>query len=194
MLRGNFTYSDWKWTNTSSFPDQTDIQPGQHNGDAVLLASGAGSGPKSFVYINSKWSANLNALYQVAPQRPWGFNVAGNLTARQGYPIPFYATPNLNVGDLSNYAGSPQDNVLIGRPDAHRLPDLVDFDARIEKEFSFQDFGLTLGVDCFNLFNSSTALQRVANLGTSGTAHNGNWAFEILSPRIFRFGARVNFR
>src|SRR5580693_8317574 len=82
MMRGNFTYSDWKWTNTSSLPDQTDLVPGQRNGDTVLLASGAGSGPKSFVYINSKWSANLNGLYQIAPDRPWGFNVAGNLTAR----------------------------------------------------------------------------------------------------------------
>jgi hypothetical protein len=194
MMRGNITYSDWKWTNTSSLPDQTDLVPGQRNGDAVLLASGAGSGPKSFVYINSKWSANLNGLYQISPDRPWGFNVAGNLTARQGYPVPFYATPNLNVGALGNYAGSPQDNVLIGRPDNVRLPDLVDFDARIEKEFTFQDFGLTLGVDCFNVFNKSTVLQRVANLGTNGTASNGDWVFEILSPRIFRFGARINFR
>jgi hypothetical protein len=193
MMRGNFTYSDWTWGGTGSLPDQTETVPGgARNGDTVLLAAGAGSGPKSFVYINSKWSANLNGLYQIVPDKPWGFNVAGNLTARQGYPIPFYTGVSLP----SNYAGSlTQDNILIGRPDSVRLPSLVDFDARIEKEFTYQDFGLTLGVDCFNLFNSSTALQRVANLGLNNApAHNGDWVFEILSPRIFRFGARINFR
>jgi len=35
--------------------------------------------------INSKWSYSLNGLYQVAPDRPWGFkNAALNLTGRQG--------------------------------------------------------------------------------------------------------------
>jgi hypothetical protein len=198
MMRGNITYSDWTWGGTGSLPDQTELVPGgARNGDAVLSASGAGSGPKSFVYINSKWSANLNGLYQIAADRPWGFNVAGNLTARQGYAIPYYVVENLNgvTPGVNNYAGSvTQANVLINRPDSSRLPSLVDFDARLEKEFSFQDFGLTLGVDCFNLFNSSTVLQRVANAGLNGSAHNENWVFEILSPRIFRFGARINFR
>jgi hypothetical protein len=203
MMRGNFTWSDWKWTNTSGLPDPTNFVTGAyaggaHNGDAVLIPSGAGSGPKSFVYINSKWSANLNGLYQIAADRPWGFNVAGNLTARQGYPIPYYYTPLLNGfsdPNLNNYAGSPQPNVLAGRPDAFRLPSLIDFDARIEKEFTFQDFGLTLGVDCFNVFNKSTVLQRVSNLGDpTGFSTNPGWVYEILSPRIFRFGARVNFR
>ena len=37
----------------------------------------------------------------------------------------------------------------------------------MEKEFTFSDFGLTLGVDCFNLFNESYVLQRNHRLAQS---------------------------
>jgi hypothetical protein len=64
------------------------------------------------------------------------------------------------------------------------------FDARIEKEFTFSDFGLTLGVDVFNALNESYVLQRQHRLGTRAT----NNVTEILSPRIFRIGGRLSFR
>jgi hypothetical protein len=195
MLRGNFTVNSWKWHNTGSLPDPTELPGGgSQDGDYVLTASGSGGGPKAFVYIGSKWSGSMNALYQVMPDRPWGFNVAGNLTARQGYPLPFYINEPINVNN--NYPGTPRDQVLaLASPDSQRLPAVIDFDARIEKEFNFKDWGLTLGVDCFNLFNSSTVLQRVASLGTAAQSPNtGDFVYEILSPRIFRFGARINFR
>jgi hypothetical protein len=35
-------------------------------------------------------------MYQVAPDRPWGFNLAGNLTGRQGYPIPYFTRVTRN--------------------------------------------------------------------------------------------------
>jgi hypothetical protein len=186
MLRGNFTYSDWTAGGNSGLPDPTDFLPGgNRNGDAVLVQS-AGSGPKQYVFINSKYSYNLNGMYQVAPDRPWGFNVAGNYTGHQGYADPYFAQVNLP----GNYAGSVRENVLVGAPDAQRLPGLNVFDARVEKEFTFQDFGLTLGVDCFNLFNSSTVTQRVGQLGLSNT----NFIYELLAPRVYRFGARISFR
>jgi len=195
MMRGNFTVSNWTAGGDNGLVDPTDyLGSGNRNGDAIVVQS-AGSGPKNYVFINSKYSYNLNGMYQVAPDRPWGFNLAGNFTGRQGYALPYY----VNSGSLSGvptsnntnqYAGSPTENILIGRPDAQRLPWLDDFDARIEKEFTFQDFGLTLGVDCFNVFNSSTILQTVdrAQIGSSGDI------YEILAPRIYRFGVRLSFR
>ena len=45
-------------------------------GEVVAENSGTGSGNKGNVYVNSKWAYNFNGLYQVAPDRPWGFNVA----------------------------------------------------------------------------------------------------------------------
>jgi hypothetical protein len=64
------------------------------------------------------------------------------------------------------------------------------FDARVEKEFTFSDVGLTLGVDVFNALNESYVLQRQHRLGNART----NNVTEILSPRIFRVGARLSFR
>ncbi|MGB5817064.1 MAG: hypothetical protein WBG93_18580, partial [Thermoanaerobaculia bacterium] len=37
-------------------------------------------------WLQSDWQWNVNGMYQVAPDRGWGFNVAANLTGRQGYP------------------------------------------------------------------------------------------------------------
>ena len=42
------------------------------------------------MWLQSTWSANLNGMYQVAPDRPWGFNFAANLFAREGYPLPYF--------------------------------------------------------------------------------------------------------
>ena len=188
MMRGNFTYNDWKFGGSQNLPDPTDFAPGgNRGGDAVLVAS-AGSGPKQFVFINSKFSYTLNGMYQVAPDRPWGFNLAGNFTGHQGYALPYFVSIPYSG---SNYpgGGSLFASVLAGRPDAHRLPGLNVFDARVEKALAFADFGVTLGVDVFNLFNNSTITQRVSNLGQPNT----NFVNEILAPRVFRFGARVNF-
>jgi hypothetical protein len=188
MMRGNVTYADWKWTNVSGLPNPTEVLPGGARlNDAVLQGSGTGSGSKGDVYINSKWSYSLNGLYQVMPDRPWGFNVAGNLTGRQGYANPFFVRKTL---PSAQYAGAPFEYLLVDRPDTFRLDNINIFDARIEKELAFKDFGLTLGVDCFNVFNKSFILQVQNRLGLS----TSDFVREIVSPRIFRLGARVTFR
>jgi hypothetical protein len=48
---------------------------------------------------------------------------------------------------------------------------------------------LTVGVDVFNALNEGTVLQR--NLRLSRT--NSDHVVEVLSPRIFRLGARLSF-
>ncbi|HEV3459603.1 MAG TPA: hypothetical protein VHG32_23885 [Thermoanaerobaculia bacterium] len=195
MLRGGFTIDSWRWGNTGGLPDPTEGPAGgARDGDPVLAPSGDGAGPKAYVYIGARWTANLNALYQVMPDRLWGFDVAGNFTARQGYPLPYYVSQPIDVN--GNYRGAPREMVLAaGSPASVRLANVYDTDLRIAKELVFQEWTLTLGVDCFNAFNASTVLQRVANLGTAlrspGTA---GAVYEILGPRIFRFGARLAFR
>jgi Carboxypeptidase regulatory-like domain len=188
MLRGNFTWADWTW---SSVPDSEREDPtiglggGDVEGDPVLQGSGTGSGSKGGIYINSKWSYSVNGLYQIAPDRPWGFNVAMNLTGREGYPIPYWfrtlvVDPNVRVVPIS----------VTPDPDTYRQDDIHIVDARIEKEFTFSDFGLTIGIDGFNLFNESYVLQRQHRLGLT-TSNN---ITEVTSPRIFRIGARISFR
>src|SRR3954470_2156817 len=191
MLRGNVTYSDWYWSKvpSSSNPDPTQfLGGGQREGDPVLQGSGTGSGSKGGVYINSKWAYSLNGLYQVAPDRPFGFNVALNLNGREGYPVPYFHRVFLPT---DRYVTGPSENVQVtNRPDSVRLENISIVDARVEKEFTFSDFGLTLGVDCFNLLNESYVLQVNHRLQQS-TSDNVR---EITSPRILRFGARLSFR
>jgi len=184
MLRGNVSWQDWTWNvPNSELEDGTKFLGIGHDGDPVLQGSGTGSGSKGGVYINSNWSYSVNGMYQIAPDRPWGFNVAGNLTGRQGYPIPYFTRTGRN-----NIPGSV--NVSVAGDDEFRNQDIHVLDARVEKEFTFSDFGLTLGVDVFNALNEAYVLQRQHRLGNARTDN----VTEILSPRIFRLGARVSFR
>ena len=208
MLRGNFSYNDWYYSKAGDRPDPTRILAGGTTdgnyvgqGDAVLQGSGPGSGNFQNVYINSKWSFAVNGMYQIAPDRPWGFNVAGNLTGRQGYPDPFWFTATSPVSSVSvpNPNLGSSETIQIGSADSNRLDNIVDFDARVEKEFTFQDFGLTLGIDCFNLFNEAFVLQRQGKFASNGSntlvsSVNAGFVNEVLSPRVFRFGARLSFK
>jgi hypothetical protein len=191
MLRGNISYSDWYYSKAGDRPDPSVLLAGGtdgnyvREGDQVIQGSGTASGSFAYVFINSKWSFAVNGLYQIAPDKPWGFNVAGNLTGRQGYPDPYYV-------HAATTGGAAPENIQVGASDSNRLDNIIDFDARVEKEFTFQDFGLTLGVDCFNLFNESFILQRRDQLQAG--VGNAGFVTEILSPRIFRFGARLSFK
>ena len=126
MFRGNFTYSDWTWSKvpSSDIIDPTRFWAAATRRRAVLQGSGTGSGSKAGVYINSKWSYSVNGLYQIAPDHPWGFNVALNLTGRQGYPIPVLrrgsALPaNENIA-LRPRAGDQPAGQLPARQHPHR--------------------------------------------------------------------------
>jgi len=189
MLRGNVTFADWTWSKvpTSEVENPTVLLGGgNREGDAVLQGSGTGSGAKGGIYINSKWAYSVNGLYQVVPERPWGFNVALNLTGRQGYPIPYFQ----RVTTDANQQNASYNIQVSSRPDTYRLDDIHIVDARVEKEFTFSDFGLTLGVDVFNLFNEAYVLQRNQRLAQT----TSDFVREVVSPRVLRFGARLSFR
>ncbi|MFY9820446.1 MAG: marine proteobacterial sortase target protein [Thermoanaerobaculia bacterium] len=188
MARGNVSYQDWKW----QIPDGANEDPtdtaagGVVNGTEVLQGSGN-------VFINGRWSYNLNGLYQIAPDRSWGFNVAANLSGRQGYPLRYAG--RVNRATISDNGGSGLDVPVQSDPNAFRYPDVHVVDLRLEKEFAFSDFGLTFGVDVFNALNASYVLQRQGVLALNGVPIAGAGAvLETLSPRIFRLGARLTFR
>jgi hypothetical protein len=202
MVRGNFTWADWEWSKIpeSSIEDPTLIL-GQANreGEPVLQGSGTGSGPKGAVYINSRWSYSVNGLYQIAPDRPWSFNAALNLTGREGYPLPYFERLNPGVRGIPGFTRVQ----VVEDPTQFRLEDIHIVDARLEKDFTFSDFGLTLGLDVFNVFNEGYVLQRQHRLNAPLTpaliagnpfAPFGDYVTEITSPRIFRLGARVSLR
>jgi hypothetical protein len=197
MLRGNFTWSDWEWSSVpnSELEDPTAFLGGGFEGEPVMQGSGTGSGSKGAVYINSEWSYSLNGLYQISPDRPWGFNAALSVTGREGYPMAYHE--RLNPGARAGIPGFTR--VQVVGNDQIRLDDIHILDARVEKEFTFSDFGLTLGVDVFNVLNESYILQRNHRLRVGRSAANplapaSDFITESTSPRIFRLGARFSFR
>jgi hypothetical protein len=195
LARGHFQYTDWTWKVPGSYFDHVDptnfgdgarqptnfLDPyGDRDGDAVAERSG-GSGSKTGVWLNAKWSASVTGLYQVAPEQPWGFNLGGALNARQGYPNPLFAS--VGGGD-----GATRSVQLSNHIDDERNDDVYTVDVRLDKEFTFNRFGLTVSADVFNLFNDGTVLQRQRNQ----TSSNANFILETVSPRVARVGVRFN--
>ncbi|MEO6192574.1 MAG: TonB-dependent receptor [Thermoanaerobaculia bacterium] len=184
-FRSHLTYNDWKWKigpQYRKYDDPTDTitdLTGFADDPSVFFEKSGGN--KTNIFTGSKWSFNMNGTYQIAPDRPWGFNVAGSFTGRQGYITPPFLRKSGPVGSR---------NIQLAGIEEFRNPNIYVIDARVEKEFHFNDFNLTLGVDGFNLANQSYVLQRERN-ANSGRFFESN---ERLSPRIFRLGATVRFR
>lgn len=190
MARGyvNWGKAEWKIDDDDLFYfDPTNLAPrGTAGGDdrdgETYVVQSVGGG-KNSVYMQSTWSANLNGMVQFGPERPWGFNVAANLFAREGYPLPYFRRETTREG-----AKVVQ---VTPKVDTFRTDDVFSVDLRIDKELHFADnLSATLSLDAFNLFNENPALQRELDLA-SGRA---NFLDESLSPRIYRLGFRLNWR
>ena len=184
-FRGHVTYNDWTWKigpQFRRFDDPTDtITDLTGNADDPSVFFEKQGGNKGDVFTGSRWSFNMNGIYQIAPDRPWGFNVAANVTGREGFVTPPYIRKSGVVGSR---------NIQLAGIDEFRNPNLYLLDARIDKDFHFNDFNLTLSVDGFNLTNQSYVLQRERNVN-AGRFYEAN---ERLSPRVFRLGATLRFR
>ena len=138
--------------------------------------------------IESGWSFNLNGMYQIAPDRPWGFNVAGNLFGREGYPLPYtYNFSSSNTGDgVARTAGVTTD------VDRFRADDPIVLDLRVEKDMRFTDnLSGVISIDAFNVTNEQYVMQRDRDLSANA---NANFVTQTLAPRIYRLGFRLNWR
>jgi hypothetical protein len=184
MLRANVTWQDW----TQDIGEEGILDPthlrtatgcSSCDGDIVVQGAGTGSGAKGGIYINSRWAYNVTGAYQIPfIETSLGFN----LTGREGYPIPYILRYNSNEGGK---------NVLLGDIDAYRQPNVHNLDLRLAKDIRFGPAGITLSVDLFNALNSNTVLQR--DLDYRRTTTQQNRITEVLSPRVFRLGARLTF-
>jgi len=191
MLRGNFSWMDW----TQSVGAEGIVDPtlrlsgfGCNNCDGSTVAQGSGTTSGSFagVYINSKWAYVITGLYQI-PVIETNFGV--NLTGRQGYPMPYYHV-------TSSLPGEGRKSVILDGVDGSRLPDIFTLDLRLSKEFRFGGAGLTVSLDAFNVTNEQTVLQRQLQLyrgGNNAKYAQANRITELVSPQIFRLGARITF-
>jgi len=187
MLRGNFTFQDWKQHNSGAgIIDPTRKRDTNYgctvcDGSDVIIGSGTGSGSFGGVYINSKWAYSLTGLYQLPIiETSLGFNLNG----RQGYALPYVLRVAGTGGEGNKFLMAENDSTQF------RNANVRDLDLRLAKDFRVSRVGLTVSIDGFNVLNSNTVLQRnVARLAVAAS----NRVTEVLSPRVFRLGARLNF-
>ena len=188
MGRVGFGYSNW----TESFDGTAGIQnplPVLYDGygyyglstvlsDAKKSGGQVGyfsTGSGTLYWMPSKWQLSANALYQLGK----GFEIAGNLYARQGYIRPI----NLTVDNTF------ADSVMAVEVGDQRLPDIWNLDMRVAWNKAFGGAHLNLSADVFNVFNSGTVLRRVDAADSSAF----NRIDQIMNPMLVRFGAKLSF-
>jgi hypothetical protein len=187
-LRSYATYGDTKLkvgSQFKNFDDPTDIISLGFGlwGDNNDIYVDESYGTHRLVLLNSRWSFNVSGIYQVAPDRPWGFNVAGSFSGREGYPFVPAASRSVHAVQVAP------------RLDEFRFQDLYTVDARIDKDFTIGDFKLTTSIDGFNLLNTQPVLERNPKAPSVDDGPAGSYQVVArLSPRVFRWGITVHFR
>lgn len=182
MLDASFTWQDHKvhYPSRDSYLDPTDHLPIEKLDGQPMAYQASGSGASN-VYMNARWMFKLGALYQL----PYGFNISGTISAREGFISPVYAEDYDYYRYDYNFA-----SVWTEKFGTTRDPNMYLVNLRLEKKFSIGEFGnIYLSADAFNLLNSNVQLARNRN----ESASNYNQTLAIMSPRIFRFGVRLEF-
>ena len=182
MLRGNFSWNDWKEKcGADAVADPTPMLGNCPGG--VVTEHSTGSGNFTNVYLNTKWTYNITGLYLL----PWDFNIGASLVGRQGYPRPLRETVSVPSGGTDEVTLQPIGSI--------RFPNVMELDLRMAKDFRFMNrVGVTLAGDLFNVPNKRTILQRDTALpGVDNPVANADHIEEMQSPRVWRLSARVNF-
>jgi hypothetical protein len=185
---GSFAYNDAKdfWDSTAAYEDPTNIA-NQHGAEFAPESGGSGI---DAVFTNAKWLFKASGMYTL----PWSVNVAANTQYRQGYPFP----QSINVTNRGGTVGDTA--VLLGRLGDNRLPDVFVLDLKVEKAFTFGSTRIIPSMDVFNATNANTVQSRRRNEYTfnsttlaGSSPANANFVSSIISPRVLRFGVRVNW-
>ena len=195
MLRSRLAWADRRWNRVTDRADPTLTVPealplhGPRAGDAVVagpdtdwLSADWSSGP----FANSRWSCAIQGQVQIAPERPWGFDLLVGLRGREGAPVPYYVLVTLP-------ANMQYERIRLqatDRPDSVRLDAVESLDLRLEKEIIHDDVRLTLGIDVFNATDRRTVLERQPRLDIGTSDH----ILMATLPRTFQVGARLAFR
>ncbi|MGA2363267.1 MAG: carboxypeptidase regulatory-like domain-containing protein [Candidatus Aminicenantales bacterium] len=190
MLDGSFTFSDWKYyhgNDKSIWP--YDLTNYDYYEGGVIAPQSGGSGITD-VYVNSRWMFKLAGLYQF----PYGIAASFAFNAREGYVYPPYVWEyESNIGWVEMNATKAGE---VGKFGDTRLPNFYELNLHLEKMFTISNsLHVTAAIDCFNVFNSATALSVQAELDATDTNGNSTYGqtLRILNPRIFRAGVRIEF-
>jgi hypothetical protein len=191
MMRANVTFSDWtQHVGPGAVIDPSPLLSNSTNSfdscsicNGAQVASGGGIGNN---YINAKWAYSLTGVYDL----PWQVSIGAALNGRQGYVIPYY------VSFKDRKEGTTKHLLVSSSFDDNRLPNIANLDLRLAKEFKVgHGVGVNLSIDAFNVLNQHTVLDRntLLDVGANGTDPAYNRITTLMSPRVLRFGARVQF-
>jgi hypothetical protein len=205
MARAAFSWMDWTEdygqgsvvnpTHTDSLTNTNGVSvasgPQVNGGQYVPRSGGSGKGD---IFYGAKWQLSANALVQL----PWGVELAGSVYGKQGFPRPMIIQTSaggdgnvrvLAVG-TNKVPSTGQDLTATGKLDDVRYPNLWDLDLRLAKNVKIAgSTQLQLVADVFNVLNNDVELNRVRNAASSAF----NRLDEVLSPRVVRFGVRLQF-
>ena len=189
MVRGFVNYGDAEWSIPSNWGVNNRLnidEVGSSVDGGTYAVQSGGSGNKGDVILQSSWSYNVNGMYQVAPDRPWGFNIAANIYGREGTPLPYFFR--------TSGGGTGSEDILINSGneiDQFRTDDIMTVDVRLEKEFrATGNMSATFSLDAFNIMNENYELQRERRFNTA----RYDFLDETLAPNVWRLGFRLNWR
>jgi hypothetical protein len=137
---------------------------------------------QGIVGANANWAAKISGSYVL----PGDINFSGSFLATQGYP--FQSTFNVTRTQFPALTRASQ-RVFLSAAGDERYPDLTMIDFRVSRSFRLAG-SLTVEplLEVFNVANESTIVTLTSVVGSNYLRPT-----EILGPRLWRIGARIQF-
>ncbi|MEO8359623.1 MAG: carboxypeptidase regulatory-like domain-containing protein [Vicinamibacteria bacterium] len=146
------------------------------DGGPVSVLSGA-SGKASF-YSSFSWQIYADAFVNL----PASLSFSTAIFGRQGGVLPTNITGSLGADATTR--------ILAGSVDGARYADVWNLDFRLARNSKIGRITITPSIELFNALNNDVVLSRARDAGSVATFGRVE---EVISPRIFRVGARLSF-
>ena len=184
MSSGHIDWRDWTWHLGPAFRRFDDPTNTLGNGDddgsrVTPAASGEAFPHEPARFLGGRWSFVASGLVQL----PHDFEVALTVNGQQGAPLAWYRRVGRPQAGLAEVQ-------LTDRADTFRTPDLATFDARLGRDFSRRNLGVTVSLEAFNLLDKRATVARDLDLGVTRAGR----ADELVAPRTFQLGIRLHWR
>jgi outer membrane receptor protein involved in Fe transport len=193
----NKRFSDrWQAQSSYTWQDSKAYGGGQVTGSTqqdfsnLSAAGGYGRDPNDLINAfgptatNSTHSVKLSTAYAA----PWGIHMGGRYSYESGRPYGRL----IIVRGMG--AGQGDVTILAEPRGAYRLPNVNDFQVRLDKDISLgRNRRLRLSMDVFNIFNSDTVLTLRNNSSQVTAATPWAQTLSVVRPRTFQLGARYEF-
>ena len=153
-----------------------------------------------FCHVSPPWSSGTQLKFLAVYPLPWDIETAAIVQNSPGIPITAsYVIPNAQIAPLlgRNLAACPSTTATCTQtvrtelipPNTQFEPRLTQVDLRVSRSFRMMGNARLRGsLDIYNIFNASSVLSMTPTYGPS-------WlnAAQVLSPRLLRIGAQLDF-